>query len=153
MNGISILMGKGSRKNHSDISWREFEKEVEVWIEEKVNPDEYRVEHQKSSVYSDGETKRMDIHVAERRQGGSHHVIDAKHFTGDLPVKEIKDAFEYKKRSRSSSITVVVSDTTTIPENTQRIAKNMGVDIVRKRGKGAINRVKEVFDNQPEYFD
>ena len=80
-------------------------------------------------------------------------MIDAKHFTGDLPVKEIKDAFEYKKRSRSSSITVVVSDTTTIPENTQRIAKNMGVDIVRKRGKGAINRVKEVFDNQPEYFD
>jgi len=146
-------MSNDSGSSHSDISWREFEKEVENWVEKKVNSENYRVENQRSADYSDGEKKRMDIHIAERRQGGNHHVLDAKHFHGDLPAQEIKDAFDYKRRSRSSSVTVVISDTTVIPENTERMAKNMGVEIVRKRGKGTMNRLKEIFDDSPEFFE
>ena len=136
------------------MTWREFEKEVEEDVERHTSEDKYRVENQRSSTYSDGETKRMDIHVAERRQGGNHHVVDAKHFDGDLPASEIADTKDYQTRSRASSATVVISDTTTIPEKTQQKADDLGVDIVRKRGPGVTNRVKEVFDKQPEfYFD
>lgn len=141
-------------KKHEDMTWREFEKEVEEDVERHTSDKKYRVESQRSSTYSDGETKRMDIHVAERRQGGNHHVVDAKHFNGDLPASEIADTKDYQRRSRASSATVVISDTTTIPESTQQKADDLGVDIVRKRGPGVTNRVKEVFDKQPEfYFD
>jgi hypothetical protein len=72
----------------------------------------------------------------------------------DLPASEIADTKDYQTRSRASSATVVISDTTTIPEKTQQKADDLGVDIVRKRGPGFTNRVKEVFDKQPEfYFD
>ena len=142
-------MGNG---NHDDMSWRDFEKEVENWIDVSISGEDYRIENQRSSEYEDGEIKRMDIHIAERRQGGNHHVIDAKHFHGDLPSKEIKDAYEYKRKSRASTVTVVVSDTTSLPDSTMRVAKNLGVKIVRKRGSGTVNRIKERFDEKPEFF-
>jgi hypothetical protein len=141
-----------SSKKHEDKTWREFEKEVEQDVQDCVSSDKYRVENQRSSTYEDGETKRMDIHVAEKRQGGNHHVIDAKHFHGDLPASEIVDTKDYQTRARASSATVVISDTTTIPDNTQDKADELGVDIVRKRGPGITNRVKEVFDKQPDYY-
>jgi hypothetical protein len=141
-----------SSKKHEDKTWREFEKEVEQDVQDCVSSDKYRVVNQRSSTYKDGETKRMDIHVAEKRQGGNHHVIDAKHFHGDLPASEIVDTKDYQTRARASSATVVISDTTTIPDNTQDKADELGVDIVRKRGPGITNRVKEVFDKQPDYY-
>jgi hypothetical protein len=141
-----------SSKKHEDKTWREFEKEVEQDVQDCVSSDKYRVENQRSSTYEDGETKRMDIHVAEKRQGGNHHVIDAKHFHGDLPASEIVDTKDYQTRARASSATAVISDTTTIPDNTQDKADELGVDIVRKRGPGITNRVKEVFDKQPDYY-
>ena len=134
------------------MTWREFEKEVEQDVQDCVSSDKYRVKNQRSSTYADGETKRMDVHVAEKRQGGNHHVIDAKHFQGDLPAREIVDTKDYQTRSRASSATVVISDTTTIPDNTQDKADELGVDIVRKRGPGITNRVKEMFDKQPDYY-
>jgi hypothetical protein len=139
-------------KKHDDMTWREFEKEVEQDVQDQVSSDEYRVETQRSSTYDDGETKVMDVHVAEKRQGGCHHVIDAKHFNGDLPVSEIVDTKDYQTRSRASSATVIISDTTTIPDNTQDKADELGVDIVRKRGPGVANRVKELFDEQPDFY-
>ena len=87
-----------ANKKHEDMTWREFEKEVEEDVERHTSDKKYRVESQRSSTYSDGETKRMDIHVAERRQGGNHHVVDAKHFNGDLPASEIVDTKDYQRR-------------------------------------------------------
>ena len=134
------------------MTWREFEKEVEQDVQDCVSDSKFRVENQRTSTYDDGETKRMDIHVAEKRQGGSHHVIDAKHFQGDLPASEIVDTKDYQVRARATSATVIISDTTTISDSTQAKADELGVDIVRKRGPGVTNRVKELFDKQPDYY-
>jgi hypothetical protein len=60
----------------SNMSWRDFERQCEDLVKGCFSDREYRVQFNATKTYADGATKRMDIHVAERRQGGRHFVID-----------------------------------------------------------------------------
>lgn len=57
-------------------------------------PDEqFRVEAQRRVIHN-GVSKREDLHVAERVQGGKAIVIDAKHFEKTpLPKHEVRQPF------------------------------------------------------------
>jgi hypothetical protein len=91
-----------------------------------------RVKPQQKRTYADGETKIMDFHIAEKRQGGKHYVIDCKHFPkADLSNHEIDTTLEYKDRSRASKAFVLLSDVSNCPPSVDRYAKSKGVKILR----------------------
>ena len=52
----------------------------------------------------------MDYHVAEKRQGGKHYVIDCKHYPkAILSRREVDDTLEYKRKSRASKAIILIS--------------------------------------------
>lgn len=112
------------------MSWREFERFCEELAYRAFDDSKWRVKVQRRTVY-DGEMKVMDIHVAERRQGGCHYVFDCKHFRrGVFGRNEIDDTLVYKRQSRASKAVILASAPTSIPQSVESYAKQMGVRIV-----------------------
>jgi hypothetical protein len=137
-----VLM-TANNPNQSD--WCKHEKRVEKKVEEAFPDHRFRVAVQPTREYGDGEerrTMRMDIEVAERRQGGRHYVFDAKDFNGPLPASEIRTTEEYKTRSRASGSAVVTGTQTTIPPKTAEVAEEQHVAIVQDNRNLASNLQK-----------
>jgi len=115
--------------DQSNLSWREFERIVEDVVHEAVDDASWRVATQpkRNYVKSGGETigLRLDVHVAERRQGGKGVVIDAKHFkVTPLNRHEIDSAEEYRRRCRASHALLAVSGETKVPESVKKYIDN-----------------------------
>jgi hypothetical protein len=73
----------------------------------------------------------MDIHVAERRSGGYHFVFDAKHFAkSKLHRGEVRDVYDYKRRSRCSKAFILVPHYTEIYDSAVEEAEKLGIGIV-----------------------
>jgi hypothetical protein len=118
---------------HEELTWREFEILVEDAFDAALDPDKWRIENQWERHYSNGDTvKRMDVHVAERRQGGRGFVIDAKHFKkSKLKRREVDTTLEYKSLCRASKAIIIVSDVTIVSDSAESCAEEMDVEILR----------------------
>ena len=131
-----------------NMSWREFEKRCENLIERRVPGNEYRINPQRERTYADGQTKRMDIHIAERRRGGNHHVVDCKHFPkATLNENEIQTTLEYKKISRASKAIILVSASSNCPDTFVNSAREQGVRVkkVSTTNSNLLNKGKDLF--------
>ena len=118
---------KGFEERGSDMSWREFERHCEDLVKGCFSKKEYRVQFNVPKKYADGTTKRMDIHVAERRRGGRHFVIDCKHFPkAHLNENEIQTTLDYKRKSKASKAIILVSEASNCPDSFKRSAKDQG---------------------------
>ena len=114
--------------------WWVFEQDCPELIRQCLPNDEFRVAVQRVSTYADGVTKRMDIHVAERRPGGRHYVIDCKHWpVAFLNEAEIQTTIEYKIRSRASKAIILISQSSNCPDTFIKSAERQGVPVIRVR--------------------
>ena len=123
--------------------WREFEVRVEDACK-SMNDSLVRVAPQKATNLG-GEDKRYDIHIAERRQGGKSVVLDAKHFSKDLPKHEVETTLAYKTGGRASGVAVIISASTPGVSRTARdFADKNGVVIIQDNRNLASNIKKFV---------
>ncbi len=112
------------------MTWREFEKLCEKLVTDTFHGDTWRVAIQPVRTYADGQTKRMDIHIAERRQGGKHYVVDCKHFPkAALNEEEIRTTLDYKRRSRAARAFILVSSASNCPQSFLDSAERQGVRV------------------------
>ena len=112
-----------------NMTWREFEKLCEELVTETYG-DTWKVKIQPTRTYADGQTKRMDIEISERRQGGKHYVIDCKHFPkAALNEEEIRTTLDYKRRSKASKAFILVSSASNCPPSFLESAKRQGVNV------------------------
>ena len=112
------------------MTWREFEKVCEKLVTETFHGDTWKVKIQPTRTYADGQTKRMDIEISERRQGGKHYVIDCKHFPkAELNEEEIRTTLEYKRRSRASRAFILVSSASNCPQSFLNSARRQDVSV------------------------
>ena len=117
-----------ARFSEREMTWHEFELRCLELVDRCFSEDEFRVEYQRRRAYSDGQTKIMDISVAEKRQGGRHYVIDCKHFpTAELTEHEIYTTLDYKRRSRASKAILMVSSDSNCPQRFLDAAEREGV--------------------------
>ena len=113
-----------------EMTWREFEKLCEKLVTDTFHGDTWKVKIQPVRTYADGQTKRMDIEISERRQGGNHYVIDCKHFPkAVLNEEEIRTTLDYKKRSRASRAFILVSSASNCPRSFLDSAKRQNVSV------------------------
>jgi hypothetical protein len=128
------------------MDWREFEKlcekrlnkikdelsqELRELIGEDIDEDLIKVDPQRKTTSPDGETKRVDLYIAERRQGGRRYVIDCKHFPkAQLNNHEVDTTLEYKARHRASKAFMFVSDVSNCPASFMRYAEKMGIAVL-----------------------
>lgn len=130
----------------ADMSWRDFERRCEKLVARCFSHDKYRVEAQRETTYSDGRTRRMDIHIAERRQGGKHYVVDCKHFPiATLNENEIQTTLAYKRDSRASKAIILVSASSNCPDRFVSSARRQGVLVhtVSTTNSKLVNKVKD----------
>lgn len=128
--------------------WKKFEIDCFHLVETCFPDDTYRVEYQPTRLYADGQTKRMDISVAERRQGGNHYVIDCKHWpVAYLNENEIRTTLDYKTRSKASKAIILVSASSNCPEKFIQSASSQGVPVIRVStvNTAIVKRVKDFF--------
>ena len=114
-----------------EMSWHEFEQRCLELVHRCFPDEDFRIAYQREQSYADGQTKRMDISIAEKRQGGCHYVIDCKHFTkADLNQHEIDTTLDYKRRSRASKAILMVSNDSNCPQRFLDAAERQGVLVV-----------------------
>ena len=133
-----------------EMTWRQFEKYCEDLIRRCFPDDEYRVECQTERTYLDGVIKRMDISIAERRQGGRHYVVDCKHFpTAILNENEIQTTLNYKILSKASKAIILISGQSNCPDSFKRSAESQGVPVIRVKvtDLSLVNRIRKIFFN------
>ena len=113
------------------MTWQEFEQYCEDLIRESLDPERYRICPQYRGEYG-GVVKVMDFHIAERRQGGRHFVVDCKHFqVAPLNRGEIETTRQYQRLCRANPGSIIlVSSVTNCPESVRRHAEDMGVEII-----------------------
>ena len=112
--------------------WWVFEQDCAKLIRRFFPNEKYRIEGQRIRTYKDGVTKRMDIHVAERRQGGRHYVIDCKHWPrSHLNEREIQTTLDYKRRSRASRAIILISESSNCPDTFIVSAERQNVPVIR----------------------
>lgn len=110
------------------MTWREFEKICEDLIHKSLDPEKWRIQYQRKKKYKDGATKIMDIHIAERRQGGRCIVVDCKHFPkAKLNRHEIESVLDYKKRSKASIAIMMISKDSRYDESFLAMAEEYGI--------------------------
>ena len=129
-------------------TWKEFENSCESLINKAFPKRNYRIEKQKRTTYSDGSLKIMDYHVAEKRQGGKHYVIDCKHYPkAILSRREVDDTLEYKRRSKASKAVILISQESNIGEGFFQYAKEQGVLVkkVRRFDSKLLNSINQYF--------
>ena len=134
--------------NEREITWREFEQRCEDLAHGCFPNEKYRVECNQPRTYADGETKRMDISVAERRQGGRHFVIDCKHFPiAELNENEIQTTLDYKRRSKASKAIILMSKSSNCPSRFMASAKRQGVLVltVSTSSSTLVNAIRDFF--------
>ena len=113
------------------MTWREFEHHCVTLVNKCFPDDTYRVTDQSVKTYADGQTKRMDIRVAERRQGGRHYVIDCKHWPiANLNENEVDTTLDYQKRSKASKAIILVSASSNCPQRFLDYADRKGVPVI-----------------------
>ena len=94
----------------------------------------------------------MDIHIAERRRGGRHFVIDCKHFPKtNLNENEIRTTLEYKKRSKASKAIILVSKASRCPDKFLQSAKTQEVKVLKVSvvKSKLVNKIKDYFFHEP----
>ena len=131
-----------------EMTWREFEQRCEGLISRCFPNEKYRVQYNQPKTYADGKTKKMDISVAERRQGGKHFVIDCKHFPiAELNENEIKTTLDYKQRSRASKAIILVSKSSNCPSRFMASARRQDVLVltVSTSNLGLVNAIRDFF--------
>lgn len=128
----TFVVASGSRTlNVGKMTWREFELNCEELVRRCLRGTEYTVRSQVERSYADGQTKRLDIHIVENRQGGRHFVIDCKHFPiAVLNENEIKTTIDYRRRSRASKALILVSDTSNCPDRFVKSAERQNVPVL-----------------------
>ena len=77
----------------------------------------------------------MDIHVAERRQGGRGFVFECKHYTtSNIQTKHVDQVLEYKCRCKATAAVLLISKITdktgNLPDSVRDYAKYRGVLIL-----------------------
>ena len=113
-----------------EMTWREFEKLCEKLVTDTFHGDTWKVKIQPVRTYADGQTKRLDIEISERRQGGKHYVIDCKHFPkAVLNEEEIRTTLDYKRRSRASRAFILVSSASNCPQSFLDSARHQKVSV------------------------
>ena len=130
------------------MTWREFEQRCEDLTSRCFPNEKYRVEYNQPRTYADGMTKRMDISVAERRQGGKHFVIDCKHFPiAELNENEIRTTLDYKRRSRAAKAIILVSKSSNCPSRFMASARRQGVLVltVSTSNSNLVNAIRDFF--------
>ena len=131
-----------------DMTWREFEERCQDLIKGLFPPDKFVTEFQREKTYADGETKRMDIYIAEKRQGGRHYVVDCKHFPkATLNENEIQTTLEYKRKSKASRAVILISAQSNCPDSFISSAERQGVIVQKVSTVNAriVNRLKDRF--------
>ncbi len=112
------------------MTWREFEKLCEKLVTNNFHGDTWKVKIQPTRTYADGQTKRMDVEISERRQGGKHYVVDCKHFPkAALNEEEIITTLDYKRRSRASRAFILVSSASNCPQSFLDSARRQDVSV------------------------
>ena len=112
------------------MTWREFEKVCEKLVTDTFHGDTWKVKIQPTRTYADSQTKRMDIEISERRQGGKHYVIDCKHFPkAELNEEEIRTTLDYKRRSKASRAFILVSSASNCPQSFLNSARRQDVSV------------------------
>ena len=112
------------------MTWREFEKLCEELVTDTFHGDTWQVKIQPTRTYADSQTKRMDIEISERRQGGKHYVVDCKHFpTAVLNEEEIRTTLDYKRRSKASRAFILVSSASNCPQSFLNSARRQDVSV------------------------
>jgi len=110
------------------LTWKEYEILCISILEEMLDDSEYRVEYQKRVA---GSRRRIDISVAERRQGGRNFVFDAKHFPiADLSKNEIDSTEAYRRDVRGSQAVILLPEYANVPQSVSNYAYECGVSIV-----------------------
>src|SRR5262249_31846072 len=109
-------------------TWHQFEQFVIEQTKFTLDQTQWRIASQWRRKYlqKDGEPieLRMDVHIAERRQGGRGIVLDAKHFTKvPLNKNEINTTERYRKSTKASLGIVVVSPVTNVPSSVVAYAR------------------------------
>ena len=130
-----------------EMKWREFEVRCGELIRKCFPDDKYRVECQRTMKY-DGRRMRMDIHIAERRRGGKHYVVDCKHFPiAILNEHEIQTTLEYKRYARAAKAIILVSASSNCPDEFVDSARNQGVLVkkVSTVNSNLITKIKDFF--------
>lgn len=118
----------------SEQDWYKFEKRCGKLFQSFFPNSQYRVAEQRHVAKT---RKSMDIHIAERRQGGKGFVFDCKHYTGEkskIQKKHVDQLLEYKKNCRASSAVMILSSSTAeannLPASVERYAERSDVQIV-----------------------
>ena len=138
----------GFRERGIDMEWPEFEERCEELVRRCLPNDKYRIISQYSRVFSDGERRRMDFHIAERKQGGKHYVVDCKHFTkAYLNENEIRTTLNYKRKCRASKAIILVSKSSNCPQSFINSAQRQGVLVLKVSTTNSVivNRMKDFF--------
>ena len=118
---------KALEERKLDMTWREFETRCEELVKRCFSHTDYKITFNEPRKYADGKTKRVDIRVSERKQGGRNFVIDCKHFpVAALNENEIRTTLDYKRRSNASKAIILVSKASNCPDNFIRSAKSQG---------------------------
>ena len=115
-------------------TWKDFEDSCESLINKAFSKRKYRIEKQRRVTYADGSLKIMDYHVAEKRQGGNHYVIDCKHYPKEtLRKREVDSTLEYKRKSKASKAIILISRESKIGDGFFEYAKENGVLVKKVR--------------------
>jgi len=145
---------------NSAMSWREFELLVEESVHFALNPNIWRIATQWNRQYYNRENPnnpipaRMDIHIAERRQGGIGVVIDAKHFQiAPLNRNEIDTTENYRRRCRASKALIIASQSTIIPQSVANYSYQLKVDLMQANRNLKSNLRKYFYDIAPHSTD
>lgn len=139
---------KALEERKLDMTWRDFERRCEELVERCFSRKDYKITFNEPRKYADGKTKRVDIRVSERKQGGRNFVIDCKHFpVATLNKEEIRTTFDYKRRSNASKAIILVSKVSNCPDSFIRSAKSQGVDVLEVSTVNAslVNQIKDYF--------
>lgn len=132
--------------DHYALTWHQFEKLVIKSVIAALDPDLWRVRPQHGRVYNNYGNKKMDLHIAERRQGGRGYVIDAKHFKDSaLTRNEVNTTLDYKKACRASQAIIIASNASWIPVNVEDYASQNGV-ILMAANRNLRSNVAKMFE-------
>lgn len=131
-----------------DMGWRDFEKRCEELVRRAFSDKKYRIESQRRSTYCDGRERRMDISIAERRQGGCHFVVECKHLTiATLSRYHIQTTLDYRRRSRATKAIILVSKGSNCPDSTLSFAESQGIRVleISTKKSALVNKMKDFF--------
>lgn len=112
-----------------DKDWKKFQDRCEDLISRSLPDSAFRVVSSKRLKDS---RKEMDIHVAERRQGGRGFVFECKHYPKTkIRNEHVDQVVKYKRKCRASAAVLLISKATEradkLPQSVRTYAESNAV--------------------------